>query len=247
MNKGIPSKFVWTRMNTDAGEPLENIVRRKNLEREAGEDEFANTFWWGVGENKGPAVWKHLAGHDPEVLFSKGRGKPRHRDKCPDRRFIWTTYRIYEPQTSKKVDRRSLNRQYSGESCPLPDNVIIQSGSKKKTNYYALVCCSGQPFEFSEGEVLYPAKIRNLKKDGKQGKTLERSPQTTCVVECSRDSGETEKLYHVNLRADLTFPCFVKLGKRKPLSGSQCRLLDELGNEGKTVDEYREAVRKIRG
>lgn len=252
MNKGIPSKFVWTRMNTDAGEPLENIVRRKDLERQAGEGKFADTFWWGVGENKGPAVSFHLSDCEPEVLFSKGKGKPSHRDKYPDGRFIWTTYRIYEPQTSKKVDRRSLNRQYSGKCYPLPDNVIIQSGSKKKVNYYALVCRSRRPLELSRGEVLSATELRNLKKDGNRGKTLEKSPQTTCVVEYSKDAGEIEKPYHVNFRADLVCHCFVKLGGRKRLSEPECRLLDKLEldkleNEHTAISKYLNVAREIRG
>ena len=53
--------------------------------------------------------------------------------------------------------------------------------------------------------------------------------------------------YRVNLRADLVCSRFVEPGERKRLDGSQCRLPDELGNEGKTVDEYRDVVRKIRG
>ena len=235
MNKGIPSKFVWTRMNTDASEPLENIVRRKNLEREAGEGKFADTFWWGVGENKGPAVSFHLADCEPEVLFSKALGKAVERDTDPDERFFYTTWRAY--------DRRK--RDYGGKPLPVPENVIVQSG--ERSDYFALVCCSQRSLELSGSARLYRGKMRNLNNDETEGKTLERSQQTTCVVKYSQGSGATGTPYRVNLRADLVLPRFVKLGGKKRLSGSQCRLLDELGNEGKTVDEYRDVVRKIRG
>ena len=232
MNKEIPSKFVWTRMNTDAGEPLENIVRRKNLERETGEGEFANTFWWGVGENKGPAVWKHLADCEPEVLFSKSRNGARK--PKPKKRFFYTTWRVYD----------SRRRDYGGKWRSIPDNVIVQSDKNK---CFAIVCRSGQPLYLSEGEMLDASRMKNLNNDGKKGKTLERSQQAICVVEYSQDAGSPGSSYAVNLRADLVLPRFVRLGGKKRLSGSQCRLLDELGNEGKTVDDYRDVVRKIRG
>lgn len=235
MNKGIPSKFVWTRMNTDAGEPLENIVRRKNLEREAGKGGFADTFWWGVGERKGPAVSIHLADCEPEVLFSRALGDAVPRDTDPEERFFYTTWRAY--------DRRK--RDYGGKPLPVPENVIVQSG--KRRDYFALVCRSQRSLELSGSAQLYRGEMRNLNNDGTEGKTLERSQQTTCVVKYSQGAGATGRPYRVNLRADLVFPRFVKLGGRKQLSGSQCRLLDELGNEGKTVDDYRDVVREIRG
>jgi len=65
--QAIPDQFVWTKMQTNAGESLENIIRRKELERKAGN----GIFWWGVGESKGPAI-KKLIGicSKPEILFS---------------------------------------------------------------------------------------------------------------------------------------------------------------------------------
>ena len=234
MNKGIPSKFVWTRMNTNAGEPLENIVRRKNLEREAGEGEWADTFWWGVGESKGPAIFFHLADCEPEVLFSKALDDVGSRD---EERFIYTTWRVYHPR----------KRDYGGNFRPVPDNIIVQSGPKDK--YFAVVCRSPRPLNLSEGEELDLSRMRNLNRDEKKkGKTLKESQQSTAVVEYSQDSGTSEGRYRVvNLRADLVRPRFVKLGRPKRLSDSQCRLLDELGNVGKTVNDYRDVVWKIRG
>ena len=234
MNKGIPSKFVWTRMNTDAGEPLENIVRRKNLERQAGEGEFSDTFWWGVGENKGPAVWKHLADCEPEVLFSKGLSGPAKRDTDPEERFFYTAWRAHDPRRDR----------YGGKWLPVPENVIVVSGPRDK--YFALVCRSRRSLSLSEGGTLDPSGMRNLNNNGDKGKAP-GSSQTTCVVEYSQDAGTPGSSYAVNLRADLVLPRFVKLGGKKLLKGSQCRLLDELGNEGKTVDDYRDVVRKIRG
>ena len=241
MNKGIPSKFVWTRMNTNAGEPLENIVRRKNLERKAGEGEWADTFWWGVGESKGPAIFFHLADCEPEILFSRALDDVGSRD---EERFIYTTWRVYDPR----------KRDYGGKSRPVPDNIIVQSGPKKdqsgpKDKYFALVCRSPRPLNLSEGEVLDLSRMRNLNRDEKKkGKTLKESQQPTAVVEYLQADGTSEGPYRVvNLRADLVRPRFVKLGRPKRLSDSQCRLLDELGNEGKTVNDYRDVVRKIRG
>ena len=238
---------LWSGERNEQGNSLEvrldsNEYRRR---RAAGEHrspqkpgarsrrgEFADIFWWGVGENKGPAVWKHLADCEPEVLFSRGLSGPAKRDTDPDERFFYTAWHAHDPRRDR----------YGGEWLPVPENVIVVSGPRDK--YFALVCRSQRPLNLSEGGVLDPSSMRNLNNNGKGKGKAPGSSQTTCVVKYSQ---MPRGPYRVNLRADLVCPRFVKLGERKRLSGSQCRLLNELGNEGKTVDEYRDVVRKIRG
>ena len=238
MNKGIPSKFVWTKMEVHAGEPLDNIIRRKKLECEAGEGEFAGTFWWGVGNSRGPAIWIHLADHNPEILFSKMRSDPKPEDSNPDECFVWTTYHV------------SNERGYGGKQLPVPKNVIVSSGPIKRKNgsvkkNYALVCSNLRQCEPSQVGPLYVANMTNLNEDGNYGKTP-GSSQTISVVKYSQRAKAIGERYPVEMRANLARPYFVELGTPIPLDNSQLQLVKRVGAQGKTIDDYRDVARKIR-
>lgn len=74
--------FVWTKMGVESGEGLEQIVRRKEAERVAGNGQF----WWGIGNSLGPAVREAARaqrGRVP-VLFSVMLGKPKVADSAPE-------------------------------------------------------------------------------------------------------------------------------------------------------------------
>lgn len=156
MNETIPARFIWTRMNTDGGEPLDNILRRKDLERRSGEGEFENTFWWGVGESKGQAIWTWLveSGDDkPPILFSEALGEAKPEDKRPKSCLLWRTY-----QTRDASGRYGVER-------PVPGHIIVKSGEKKI--YYAIVCHARRELETSGAVELYTSQMRNLKKTGR--------------------------------------------------------------------------------
>ena len=144
MNKGIPSKFVWTLMNDNSGDPLENIIRRKNLERKSGTGEFRHIFWWGVGNDYGKEISINFVDHIPEILFSKALGSAQSDTPpdSPDNPFVWTTYRIFDPGIG----------DYSGRSCPVPKHVIVHSESGDR--HFAFVC-SSRSLELSEANLLY--------------------------------------------------------------------------------------------
>lgn len=242
MTKEIPSKFVWTKMGTHAGEPLDNIIRRKMLECDAGEDKFANTFWWGVGDSRGPAILIHLADRDPEVLFSEMPSKPRSKDSHPGKCFIWTTYRVCDSDESSG---------YGGKSLHVPNNIIVcdsekeKSGPIKRKNYYALVCGRPRQCEQSEMKPLYVDNMKNLKRDGNLGKKP-APKQTTGVVEYLQRARTAGTRYPVKMRANLVRPYFVELGTPTLLNDSQVRLIKEIGDKGKKVGEYRDVAREIR-
>ena len=216
-------------MDIHAGEPLDNIIRRKTLECEA-----ADTVWWGVGENKGPAVFIHLANCEPEVLFSKMRGKAGLKDRKPGC-FVWTTYRVYDPNEGG----------YGGKPLPVPKNVIVYSGPVKNCIYYAIVCSSLRQCGQSDVNSLYVANMTNLNNDGNAGETP-GPRQTTCVVKYSRRAEAIGVPYPVEMRAKLAHPCFVELSAPIPLSDPQIQLLKKIGNKCRTVDDYRDVARKIR-
>ena len=73
----IPSAFVWTKMEDEAGQSPERIVNRKELERQASN----GTFCWGIGESKIEKVRSLVANErNPAVLFSRMRSPPHSRD-----------------------------------------------------------------------------------------------------------------------------------------------------------------------
>ena len=238
MGDAIPDQFIWTRMNTDGGELLANILRRKNLERESGEDELKNTFWWGVGESKASAIWDWLVteGNDrPAVLFSKALGRAQRRDENPESCFLWTTYRSFDAETGA----------YGVES-PVPEHIVVRSG--KRENYYAIVCLANRKLEMSCTVELYASHMRNLNQGKKVGRYLAKSPQTTCVVEHDdkKRNVPADDPYLLHMPAQSIHPYFVKMGAPRHLSAKELRLLDRLGRKGVTVEEYGEVAHRIR-
>ena len=229
-------------MSTHAGEPLGNIILRKKLECEAGKGEFAGTFWWGVGDSRGPAIWLHLAEHNPEVLFSEMPSKASPKDRKPSKCSVWTTYRVCNS------DKRG---GYGGELLAVPNNIIVYDSEKEESKparevYYALVCSDMRQCGPSEVNPLYVDNMKNLKGDGNPGK--KPGPrQTTSVVKYSQCAKAVGRPYPVKMRAKLAPPYFVELRTPIPLDDSQLRSLKEIGKEGNTIQKYRSVARKIRG
>ena len=188
----IPDKFVWTKMGFDAGETLENIVRRKELERRSGEGAFENVFWWGVGESRGEAIRKHLVDEveNPEVLFSKMLSDSQQRDKKDGLSLIWQSY------------------WDNGKERPIPCHVIVHS--RLTGSHRAIVCRSRRPLRLSGRVSFCKSELRNLKKDGGEGQEPGNS-QTTSVVSYSPNSEKRTGPYRDVLRADLVDPYFVEL------------------------------------
>src|SRR5438105_15006115 len=90
MGRLAMSIFVWTKMGVESGEGLEQIVKRKEAERIAGQGEF----WWGIGSSLGASVRaeaRSQRGAMP-VLFSKMLGRPRPADESPDIVLRWTSW-----------------------------------------------------------------------------------------------------------------------------------------------------------
>jgi hypothetical protein len=47
----IQRSFIWTKIQADAGQSVDRILNRKELERQSGK-----TFWWGIGESKADQI-----------------------------------------------------------------------------------------------------------------------------------------------------------------------------------------------
>jgi|SRR5580693_804078 hypothetical protein len=84
-----PTVFCWTKMQAEAGQPLAHILRRKDLERSAGD----GVFFWGIGNSLGTRILDLLgASGCPVVVFSTMRSKPKSEDASPDSVLRWTGY-----------------------------------------------------------------------------------------------------------------------------------------------------------
>jgi hypothetical protein len=186
----LPRAFCWTRMGTEAGETLESILSRKELERQA----TGGLFLWGIGNSIGEAV-DALARRvrEPEVLFSCTKTHARPIDVTPDRRVVWTGAVT------------TLGQRYH-----LPRGTRVMGGvvnGRRLPPRYALVCASERPLDVADHGSLRFSGLRNLVSGRPVG-----ASQVTAVVERSDEasvaSGTT---YLVRLRARLVSPYFVRL------------------------------------
>lgn len=224
-NNGIPNQFVFSKMQTDAGEDIKAIRNRKELERMAG-----GTFWWGIGESKRQAIETLLRTEpSPEVLFSLMPSRPSAQSREPGEVFMWESFRT--PQ---------------GE-LPLPFHVIVISGGTRagapKTRYHALVCTSPLPILANGGGTVDATQLINI---GDGGRSL-GSSQVTAVVNYSPKIGAAAlRPYKIASRATLEPPYFADLGNPRRLSHVELRLLHEVGRDGKSVEDWLAVAKQLR-
>lgn len=200
----VPDIFCWTKMGTEAGQPLETILRRKELERLAGK----GTFAWGIGNSLGssPAFAKQAApGGEVDILFSPMKSAPKAIDVAPTQLVLWLAY--HSPDVGL-VD--------------LPAHMLITSrgsgaSGTEKRSHYALLCERKEEIN-AEGDLgMIDAKYaRNLMSLNPLG-----ASQVTAMVRYEPvDSTHPEKLYPISFRARMHREGFVRLGTPAPLSGA---------------------------
>ncbi len=181
---GATERICWTRMQSEAGEGLQKILRRKDLERRAG----AGLFFWGVGNAPSraiPALAKAAAAVD--VIFSVMKSKPKAIDVAPDLTVAWRSY----------VDAEGVAR-------PIPANVLVTSRASRRECHYALVCRSDEPLSVADEGPFDPAAYRNYG----AGRGVGASQVTALLERCAPDRAPT---YRVAMRAALTGALWVKL------------------------------------
>ena len=177
-------------MGTEAGETLDGILSRKELERQA----TGGLFLWGIGNSIGDAV-EVLARRvrEPEVLFSCTKTQARLIDVTPDRRVVWTG---------------ALTMP--GHRYQLPRGTRVMGGvvdGRRLPPRYALVCASERPLDVADHGSLRFSELRNLVSGRPVG-----ASQVTAVVERSDEASETSgTTYVVRIRARLIEPYFVRL------------------------------------
>lgn len=200
-----PDAFCWTRMQAESGQPLTNIIRRKEAERAAGN----GLFYWGVGNPLGGKI-AALVGRiaHPKLLFSMMKSRPKLIDAAPQEVLLWTL----------TVDLRGVVR-------PLPDHALVvsrgSSGPRGKLTHYALVCRSPEPLRLRPLGNLNLAEFRNI---GSENPCVGNS-QVTAVLE--RQVAHSSTAYQVDMMADLAPPYFVRLAGPIPLLPAERAALDD--------------------
>lgn len=212
-------------MQTEAGQSLDSIIRRKELERAIG----GGSFYWGVGNSLGASMaelTRRTA--TPEVLFSVMRAQPQKEDVLPASLVLWTQY----------IDERGASR-------PLPLHALVLSRGDTvngpKLRHYALVCHSDMPLAPSSFGSIDFAHLRNL--GGTRGKL--GYSQVTAVIEHAR-SDEVGPSYPITLRAALQPPYCIKLSAPKNLSNEDREAFNAVNALNPSDHVWREFVEDMR-
>lgn len=198
--KHLPKWFCWTRFGSEAGQPVNQILNRKEEERIAN----GGVFFWGIGNAVGPSIrgllrWTAC----PEVLFSPIRSSPQARDVSPSAVIAWTHAHTL-----------------AGSPFQLPESSLITSKSNPSSPrlaHYALVCYSERPLGISGcDEQLRFKDLRNLL----TGRPVAPS-QVTAVVKRQGGSQQDGPLYPIELRVRLVPPYFLRLTRPSFISKAQ--------------------------
>lgn len=147
----LTETVCWSRMQTEAGQELQAIVDRKELERSAGK----GVFCWGVGNAPSRSIPDLArAGTDVDVVFSIMKSRPKAVDIEPNRLRIWRTF-----------------FDYSGRERPLPPATLVTSrvsaGLRARNAHYALMCRSDQELRLGDFGSFDPSAYRNVSETGK--------------------------------------------------------------------------------
>jgi hypothetical protein len=182
----LPRHFCWTRYGTAAGETIEQIVARKERERQANK----GIFLWGIGNSIKPSMARLLdIESQPEVVFS------------PTQLSRWVV-------SPGRVVRWTVARGFS-DGCPYELQASVVTSDGQLPTYYALVCRSALPLTFNgTRERVWRKGLTNL---GGEKKTVAPSQITACVVR--QPDYRIGKSYPVSLRVRWAEPYLVELSE----------------------------------
>jgi hypothetical protein len=174
-------------MQSEAGQQIDAIVMRKELERHAGN----GLFCWGIG-NPPPRSLRTFAirGQPIDVVFSLMKSRPKIGDVAPKGLMVWRRY----------VD-------FGGAEQALSPNTLITSSLKSSNRaHYALMCCSEDRLELRKNRSFDPSAYVNV---SEAARPVGASQVTALVRRIRPEKSVTD--YHVNLKAALARSYWVKL------------------------------------
>lgn len=213
----------WSRMQSEAGEDLAAIIRRKETERCLAD----GLFFWGVGSPPGSLPAKlSRAGIEPLIVFSVMKTRPRAVDVAPAVVLAW---------------RRYLDAE--GRERPLPPHCLVTSrgttNKNAKARHYALVCRSDVPLFLGDYGPFDPDAYRNASGAG----APIGASQVTALLR--RVGPEGNSSYRVNLRATLTQDLWVRLCDPVVLCGRRLAAIRDV-SEQPGADDWHELVSWVR-
>lgn len=194
----FPECFCWTRYGTEAGETIETIISRKEIERTSN----LGLFLWGIGNSLGPSISLLISTVErPKVVFSPILSAPRRVDVNPAVVVKW-------------LEARTLD----GQRYEIPWGSVVKSrlsaGGRHK-RHYALVCSSGARLELNQrGPMIPRSDLINLS----TGRPVAAS-QVTAVVRRKTGPEPHGPLYRATMMVDLIWPYLLKLCRPEPLAG----------------------------
>ncbi len=215
--------LVWAKMQAEAGEPLEQIVVRKEAERKNG----GGTFWWGFGASLGDDAARAAFENDLSlpVLFSKMLLPPKKKDSAPDVVWLWDGWATNDDQGQ------------------IPANVLVTGGSGPARSHYALVCRSDAPLRLHDHGIFDPKQCWTYKSRNNKGNEKAPGPsQVTSLLWDRRPSQHIAGDYRTGFRATLIRPWTVKLTHPRQLTGAE-RAMIKGYREG---DDWMSLVRALR-
>jgi hypothetical protein len=191
----MPEAFCWTKMGTEAGQSLDTILRRQELERRVGDGVFA----WGIGSSLGGTAklaMQESAEGKIDVFFTQMKSAAKQIDIEPSQVLLWLRY---VDENDQLVD--------------LPNHIIITSRGKTsqagtKRSHYALICNGQDDITVSTNiEAIDANRTRNYVSLNPLG-----ASQVTAVVRYQEKLQDLpEKLYPITFRAKLHGSGFVRL------------------------------------
>lgn len=192
----LPRLFCWTRFGTEAGQPIQDILGRKERERTAN----GGLFFWGIGNAIGPSMIELLRRTDaPEALFSPIKSAPRSADTRPALVAAWTRA-----------------EDLTGDPYDLPFHTLITSRidlNNPRDTHYALVCRSTNELSVDTTDAsIDMAGLRNLLTGRPVG-----ASQVTAVVKITSKLQSPGNCYKIGFRAQLTPPYLVRLRNPIPI------------------------------
>jgi len=212
-------------MQAEAGQPLDMIIRRKELERAIGD----GVFYWGIGNALGASIFELLRRTStPEVLFSVMRAKPKREDVTPGSLLLWTEY----------ID-------VGGLSQPLPSHALVLSrgdtASGVKRRHYALVCYSDAVLSSSSFGTIDLSHFKNV--GGTHGRV--GYSQVTANIE-HIPIKEAGVCYDISLRAVLGPPYFIRLAEPRKVLDTDRKAIDATVAANPTPDRWRQFIEDLR-
>lgn len=218
----------WSRMQAEGGQQLDEIVRRKELERAANN----GLFCWGVGNAPNRAT-AGLARNQiaVDVLFSIMKSRPKMVDIAPSTTLIWRKF----------ID-------FDGRERALPPSSVVTSRGESpagtKRNHFVLFCRTSGPLALGDFGSFDPNAYRNV---GEMGGSIGASQVTALLRRIGSEDAEKAS-YRVNLKARMIGSYWAKLADPIQMDSAKREALTSFvaSGESATSESWTALVRRLR-